>query len=75
MEHEPENGVFAHAHIVLNASFLDAMRQTVLLDLGPGVAARLSEKQARQHAIHMLVRVFERFGLRTVQSSLSHATA
>ncbi|WP_313456756.1 hypothetical protein [Stenotrophomonas sp.] len=70
VEHEPENGVFAHAHIVLNDGFLDSMRQSVSLDLGPNVAARLSEKQARQHAIHMLVRVFERLGLSQIGGQL-----
>lgn len=62
VEHEPEGGVYAHAHIVLNDGFLEIVRQGSAAELGPR-AVVLSEKIARQHAINMLVRVIEYTGL------------
>lgn len=63
VEHEPENGVQAHSHVVLLDGFLEPMRARMLPRLGSGLAAILDQKKARQHAIHMLVGVVEHGGL------------
>lgn len=67
VEHEPEGGVYEHAHIVLQEGFLEHLRRAMAEDLG-AVADRLSEKAARQHAINMLVGVIEFNGLTRYQS-------
>lgn len=62
VEHEPENGVYEHAHIVLRADFLEHLRRAMTGELGDA-ATRLSERLGRQHAINMLVGVIESNGL------------
>lgn len=63
VEHEPENGVHAHSHIVLLDGFLEIIRVRMEKKLGPKLAAVLDQKKARQHAINMLVGVVEHAGL------------
>lgn len=69
VEHEPENGVYEHAHIVLQDGFLEHLRRAMAVEMG-ALAEKLNEKAARQHAINMLVGVIEFGGLTRCQPAM-----
>ncbi|WP_439426728.1 hypothetical protein [Stenotrophomonas sp. T8] len=63
VEHEPENDVFAHSHVVLLDGFVEIMRARMVPRLGEKMASILDLKKARQHAVNMITTVVERGGL------------
>ncbi len=59
--HLPENGVHAHAHVVLAEDYADAIKAQMSLDGSPG-AENMSKKQAFPVAINMLLATMELTG-------------
>jgi len=61
VEHLPEGGVHAHAHIILLDGYVDALRRQMTIDGSPNVGA-LGKKQAFPAAINMLTSTMESSG-------------
>lgn len=61
VEHLPEGGVHAHAHIILLDDYIDALKRQMEIDGSPGASA-LGKKQAFPAAIHMLTATMEANG-------------
>ncbi len=61
VEHLPEDGVYAHAHIILLDGYVDALRRQMTID-GTSSASMLGKKQAFPAAINMLTSTMESSG-------------
>lgn len=72
VEHAPEKDVYAHAHVELLPDFLQALIAQIQKDGTPQGGGTLGEKNGRQHAINMLIRVFEVNGLHCAPGVLEH---
>lgn len=59
--HLPENGVHAHAHVVLSEDYAEAIKAQMSLDGSPG-AENMSKKQAFPVAVNMLLATMELTG-------------
>lgn len=59
--HLPENGVHAHAHVVLSENYVDAIKIQMSLDGSPGVE-NVTKKLAFPMAINMLLATLELSG-------------